>query len=49
MAKDSHIIPVSFKKTTRDLRLFTYVDALEEKSDFAKDAFEFYIQYLENK
>lgn len=40
-------IVVSFKKTTRDIKIFTYVDALEEKSDFIKDALEFYIKHLE--
>lgn len=42
-------IVVSFKKTTRDIKIFTYVDALEEKSDFIKDALEFYIKYLKEK
>ena len=49
MAKQSRIIDVSFKKTTRDIRLFSYVDSLEEKSDFVKDAIEFFIKNLENK
>lgn len=42
-------IDVSFKKTTRDMKLYTYVNALEEKSDFVKDAIEYYIKYLEEK
>jgi len=36
-------VEVSFKKTSRDMKLFTYVNSLEEKSDFVKDAIEFYI------
>lgn len=49
MAKQSRIIDVSFKKTTRDIKLFTYVDSLEEKSDFVKDAIEFYLKHLEKE
>ncbi|WP_315119481.1 hypothetical protein [uncultured Clostridium sp.] len=40
-------IAVSFKQTSRDLKLYTYVDALEEKSDFIKDAIEFYLKHKE--
>ncbi|MGX7745848.1 hypothetical protein [Rhodopseudomonas parapalustris] len=40
-------IDVSFKKTTRDTKLFLEVTSKEEKSDFIKDAIEFYIQFLE--
>lgn len=40
-------IDLSFKKTTRDMKLFTTVNSKEEKSDFIKDAIEFYIEYLE--
>ncbi|KZL88734.1 hypothetical protein [Clostridium magnum] len=42
-------INVSFKKTSRDMKLFTFVNALEEKSDFIKDAIEHYIDYLEKE
>lgn len=42
-------ITVSFKQTTRDMRLFTTVNAMEEKSDFIKDAIEFYLEYLNKK
>jgi hypothetical protein len=42
-------VDVSFKKTTRDMKLYTTVIAKEEKSDFVKDAIEFYIEYLEEK
>lgn len=47
MGKDSQIVQVSFKKKTRDTRLFIYVDVLEEKSDFVKDAIEFYLKHLD--
>jgi len=40
-------IDVSFKKKARDMKLFTYVNVLDEKSDFVKDALEFYIRYLD--
>lgn len=46
MSKESLIVQVSFKKKTRDIKLFTYVNVLEEKSDFVKDAIEFYIDHL---
>lgn len=39
-------IPVSFKQTTKDMRLYTTVDAQEEKSDFVKKALEYYIEHL---
>jgi len=40
---------VSYKKTTRDVKLFSEVENKEknEKSEFIKDALEFYIKYLE--
>ena len=40
-------ITVSFKQTTRDLKLFTEVKNMEEQSDFIKKAIEFYIKYLD--
>lgn len=40
-------ITVSFKQTTRDMKLYTTVNAMEEKSDFIKDAIEFYLEHLE--
>lgn len=50
MSKESRrIIPVSFKKTTKDVKIYTYVSALEEMSDFVKDALEFYIKHLEKE
>lgn len=48
MQKDSRIIQVSFKKTTRDVKIYSYVNSLEEMSDFVKDAVEFYIKHLKN-
>lgn len=44
-------INVSFKQTSRDLKLFKVVDSKEknEKSEFVKDAIEFYIRYLEQR
>ncbi|HEY8889888.1 MAG TPA: hypothetical protein VIM70_06500 [Clostridium sp.] len=47
MKKDSRIIQVSFKKTTRDIKIYSYVNALEEMSDFVKDALEVYIKKLD--
>lgn len=50
MAKGSLVIQVSFKKRiTREVKIFMYVDALEEKSDFVKDALEFYIQHIQGE
>lgn len=40
-------VDVSFKKTSRDMRLYLTVSNKEEKSDFIKDAIEFYLEYLE--
>jgi len=40
-------ITVSFKKTKRDLKLFTEVKNMEEQSDFIKDAIEFYLKFKE--
>jgi len=42
-------ITVSFKQTTKDVRLFNLVNAMEEKSDFIKDAIEFYLKYSEKE
>lgn len=44
-------IEVSFKKTSRDQRLFNEVDSKEksEKSEFVKNALEFYINHLKEK
>lgn len=42
-------ITVSFKQTTKDIKLFTTVNSLEEKSVFIKDAIEFYLKHLEKE
>jgi len=43
-------ITVSFKNTSRDMKLFTEVKNMEEQSDFIKDALVFYVKWLkENK
>lgn len=42
-------IPLSFKETTRDVRLYLAVMAAEEHSAFIKDAIEFYINYKDQK
>ena len=44
MNKTSQIIQVSFKKTTRDIKLYAHICSLEEKSDFIKDAIEYYLK-----
>ena len=46
MNKESRIIQVSFKKTTKDIRIYSYVDSLEEKSLFIKEAIAYYISNL---
>lgn len=42
-------IPVSFKETPRDDRLYDYVINEGDKSYFIKNAIEFYINYLNLK
>lgn len=42
-------ITVSFKNTTKDIKLFTEINSQEEKSEFIKDAVRYYIKYLEEK
>jgi hypothetical protein len=41
-------LDVSFKQTSKDMKMYALVKAEEEKSDFVKKALEFYINYLEN-
>ncbi|HID0769594.1 TPA: hypothetical protein ACXC99_003691 [Clostridium botulinum] len=41
-------INVSFKQTTKDMKLYTFVKSQEEQSEFIKIALDFYIKYLEN-
>lgn len=40
-------VDVSFKKTTKDIKLYSRILQEEEKSEFVKKALEFYISYLE--
>jgi hypothetical protein len=42
-------VEVSFKKTTRDMKLYLEVTGKEEKSDFVKDAIEYYLEFLRIK
>jgi len=42
-------VVVSFKQTTRDMKLFTLVNSKEEKSDYIKDCIEFYENYLKKE
>ncbi|EKN43381.1 hypothetical protein [Clostridium botulinum] len=41
-------INVSFKQTTKDMKLYDTVKKQEEQSEFIKIALDFYIKYLEN-
>lgn len=38
-------IPISFKNTTKDMQLYTYVKGQEERSAFVKRALRFYLKY----
>jgi hypothetical protein len=40
-------ITVSFKNTTKDMRLYVIANSHEEKSDFVKRALDYYIKHLE--
>ena len=42
-------ISVSFKNTTKDMKLYTHIMSLEEKSGFIKEAIEYYINNLDKK
>lgn len=42
-------LQVSFKNTTKETKIYTYVIAQEEKSQFVKDALDFYIKHLEKE
>lgn len=42
-------ITVSFKNTTRDVKLYIHIKGQEEKSEFIKKAVEHYIIYLEEE
>ncbi|EJO5349399.1 hypothetical protein NRP93_003577 [Clostridium botulinum] len=41
-------ITVSFKQTTKDIKLYKTVKKQEEQSEFVKKAIDFYIKYLDN-
>lgn len=40
---------ISFKKTTRDMKLYLTLMGHEEKSEYAKDAIEFYEKYRKHE
>jgi hypothetical protein len=40
-------ITVSFKNTTKDIKLYVIANSHEEKSDFVKRALDHYIKHLE--
>lgn len=44
-------IPVSFKNTTNDMKLYTKIVSKEDRSNFIKNALRFYLKYskYENK
>ncbi|WP_164968022.1 hypothetical protein [Clostridium tetani] len=42
-------ITVSFKNTTKDIKLYTYIKSQEEQSVFIKKAVEHYINFIEGK
>ena len=50
--KGAQIVPrinVSFKQTSREMRLYTEVKGKEEQSEFIKDCIEFYLKSQEKK
>lgn len=40
-------ITISFKNTTKDMKILNCIKEQEEKSQFIKNAIEFYIEHLE--
>lgn len=42
-------IPISFKDTERDLKLYEHIDKQGSKSNFVKDAVQFYIEHKYSK
>lgn len=42
-------IPVSFKRTSRDQKLYMEVMKREEHSDFVKDCIEYYVTQMEQE
>ncbi|WP_163249312.1 hypothetical protein [Clostridium niameyense] len=42
-------VNLSFKQTSKDIKLYTTVKSQEEQSEFIKKALEFYIRHLEKQ
>ena len=42
-------LDISFKQTSKDMKLYSKVMSEEERSVFVKKAIEFYINYLEKE
>ena len=42
-------ITLSFKQTTKDIRIYNLINSQEEKSEFVKNAVEFYSKHLQEK
>ena len=42
-------ITVSFKNTTKDIKLYTTVKAMEEQSEFIKVAIEYYLNHFKKE
>ena len=42
-------INLSFKNTTRDIKLYTIINSKEEKSDFIKSCVEYYLKSVEKE
>ena len=42
-------INLSFKNTTKDIKLYTIINSKEEKSEFIKSCVEFYLKELEKE
>ena len=49
MSKDSRIVQVSYKNTTKEMKQYLKVKSMEEQSQFVKDAIAFYLNYLEKE
>lgn len=49
--RNRHILYVSFKNTEKELKLFNYVNGMEnqEKSEFVKKSIVHYIEYLNSQ
>ena len=42
-------ITLSFKQTTRDTKIYKLINSQEEKSEYVKNAVEYYFKYLNEK